>query len=101
MRFVRTLGKNKKLHTDRTMFFDGDVEIARYDVVKYPPIEKITDKQLGLFWTPPDDAILRGPNELHTHPAQAQQHVTTTLKKPTVLDYGQGSAPNLASLPVV
>jgi len=35
---MRALGKNKKLSTNRTMFFDGDVEIARYDVLKYPQL---------------------------------------------------------------
>ena len=29
------------------MFFDEGVDIARYDQVKYPQIEKITEKQLA------------------------------------------------------
>ena len=33
----------------RKMFFDGGVDIARYEDVKYPNIDKFTDKQLGLF----------------------------------------------------
>ena len=46
------LQKNKKSHLERNMFFDNAVDIARYDQVKYPQLEKITDKQLGFFWRP-------------------------------------------------
>ena len=46
------LQKNKKSHLERNMFFDNGVDIARYDQVKYPQLEKITDKQLGFFWRP-------------------------------------------------
>ena len=46
------LKKNKKSHLERNMFFDDSVDIARYDQVKYPQLEKITDKQLGFFWRP-------------------------------------------------
>ncbi len=101
MRFVRTLGKNKKLHTDRTMFFDGDVEIARYDVVKYPPIEKITDKQLGFFWRPEEVDILRDANDFNNLTEQEQHIFTSNLKRQIVLDSVQGRAPNLAFLPLV
>ena len=46
------LKKNKKSHLKKTLFFDEAVDIARYDQVKYPQIDKITDKQLGFFWRP-------------------------------------------------
>ena len=32
------------------MFFDGEVDIARYDMLKYRYLDKITDKMLGFFW---------------------------------------------------
>ena len=34
------------------MFFDEGVDIARYDMLKYPQLDKITDKMLGFFWRP-------------------------------------------------
>ena len=46
------LSKNKKSHLKKNMFLDESVDIARYDTVKYPIIEKLTDKQLGFFWRP-------------------------------------------------
>ena len=98
---MRIIGKNKKVHTDRNMFFDGDVEIARYDVVKYPPIEKITDKQLGFFWRPEEVDILRDANDFDNLTQQEQHIFTSNLKRQIVLDSVQGRAPNLAFLPLV
>ena len=40
----------KKSHLDKMMFLDEPVDIARYDTLKYPNIDKITDKQLGFFY---------------------------------------------------
>ena len=39
------LQKNKKSHLEKNMFLDEGVDVARFDQVKYPQIEKITDKQ--------------------------------------------------------
>ena len=38
------LKQNKKSHLKKNMFFDEGVDIARYDQVKYPQIDKITEK---------------------------------------------------------
>ena len=98
---MRALGKNKKLSTNRTMFFDGDVEIARYDVLKYPQLDKITDKQLGFFWRPEEVDILRDANDFDNLTEQEQHIFTSNLKRQIVLDSVQGRAPNLAFLPLV
>ena len=36
--------KQSKSHMDSLMFFDGGVDIARYDQVQNPALEKITEK---------------------------------------------------------
>ena len=83
------------------MFFDGGVEVARYDVVKYPQIEKITDKQLGFFWRPEEVDILRDAKDF-ADLTESEQHIfTSNLKRQIVLDSVQGRAPNLAFLPLV
>ena len=46
------LKKNKKSHLTKNMFLDEAVDIQRFDVLKYPQIDKITEKQLGFFWRP-------------------------------------------------
>lgn len=49
---MQILKKNKKSHFKKYMFLDEAVDIQRYDEVKYPQLDKITDKQLGFFWRP-------------------------------------------------
>ena len=46
------LKKSKKSHLLKNMFLDESVDIQRFDLVKYPQLEKITEKQLGFFWRP-------------------------------------------------
>ena len=46
------LKKSKQSHLTKSMFLDESVDVQRFDEVKYPAIEKITEKQLGFFWRP-------------------------------------------------
>jgi len=82
------------------MFLDESVDIARYDQVRYPVIDKITDKQLGFFWRPEEVDVSKDKkdfNELTQH----EQHIfTANLKRQIMLDSVQGRAPNLAFLPI-
>ena len=98
---MRALKKNKKSHLTRKMFFDDNVDVARYDTLKYPQIEKITDKQLGFFWRPEEVDILRDANDFDMLTPQEQHIFTSNLKRQIVLDSVQGRAPNLAFLPLV
>jgi len=98
---MSVLKRNKKSHLERNMFFDQGVDIARYDQVKFPAIEKITDKQLGFFWRPEEVDVTKDKkdfNELTEH----EKHIfTSNLKRQILLDSVQGRAPNLAFLPIV
>ena len=94
------LSKNKKSHLERNMFFDESVDIARYDQVKYPQIEKITDKQLGFFWRPEEVDVSKDKKDFHEL-TQHEQHIfTSNLKRQILLDSVQGRAPNIAFLPI-
>lgn len=94
------LKKNKKSHLVKKMFLDEGVDIARYDQVRYPTIDKITDKQLGFFWRPEEVDVSKDKkdfNELTEH----EQHIfTSNLKRQILLDSVQGRAPNMAFLPI-
>jgi ribonucleoside-diphosphate reductase beta chain len=94
------LKKNKKSHLIKKMFLDEGVDIARYDQVRYPTIDKITDKQLGFFWRPEEVDVSKDKkdfNELTEH----EQHIfTSNLKRQILLDSVQGRAPNMAFLPI-
>ncbi len=78
---MRALTKNKKSHLTRKMVFDGGTDIARYDEVKWPQIEKITDKQLGFFWRPEEVDILKDASDFYELTESEQHIVTSNLKR--------------------
>jgi ribonucleoside-diphosphate reductase beta chain len=94
------LKKNKKSHLKKKMFFDEGVDIARYDQVKYPQIEKITEKQLGFFWRPEEVDVSKDKKDFHDLSKHEQHIFTSNLKRQILLDSVQGRAPNLAFLPI-
>ena len=49
---MTVLSKNKKSHLNKNMFLDEAVDVQRFDILKYPQLDKITEKQLGFFWRP-------------------------------------------------
>ena len=93
------LKKNKKSHLVKDMFFDEGVDVARYDQVKYPQIEKITEKQLGFFWRPEEVDVSKDKKDFHDLTPHEQHIFTSNLKRQILLDSVQGRAPNLAFLP--
>jgi len=98
---MRVISKATKSHLERNMFFDGEVEIARYDQVKYPQFEKLTNKQLGFFWRPEEVDIVRDSKDFRSLTDQEAHIFTSNLKRQILLDSVQGRAPNLAFLPIV
>lgn len=89
-----------KSHLESNMFFDGNVDIARYDVVKYPQYEKITDKQLGFFWRPEEVDLSKDRSDFHSLNKHEQHIFTSNLKRQILLDSVQGRSPNLAFLSI-
>ena len=94
------LKKNKKSHLKKNMFLDESVDIARYDQVRYPTIDKITDKQLGFFWRPEEVDVSKDKKDFHELTEHEQHIFTANLKRQIMLDSVQGRAPNLAFLPI-
>lgn len=92
---------NEKSNMARTMFFDGGVDIARYDTLKYRQFEKLTDKQLGFFWRPEEVDVLRDAKDFKELTPFEQHIFTSNLKRQILLDSVQGRSPNMAFLPVV
>ena len=97
---MAVLKKNKKSHLERNMFFDESVDIARYDQVKYPQLEKITDKQLGFFWRPEEVDVSKDKKDFDNLTDHEKHIFTSNLKRQILLDSVQGRAPNLAFLPI-
>ena len=97
---MSVLQKNKKSHLEKNMFLDESVDIQRFDVVKYPAIEKITEKQLGFFWRPEEVDISKDKKDFDGLTEHEKHIFTSNLKRQILLDSVQGRAPNIAFLPI-
>ena len=94
------LKKNKKSHLNKKMFLDEEVDIQRFDVLKYPALDKITEKQLGFFWRPEEVDVSKDKKDFDNLTEHEQHIFTSNLKRQILLDSVQGRAPNLAFLPI-
>lgn len=93
---------NKSDHTKSLAFLDpqGGVTIQRYDTMKYPAIDKLTDKQLSFFWRPEEIDILRDAKDFKSLTPHEQHIFTSNLKRQILLDSVQGRAPSVAFGPI-
>ena len=90
----------KKSHMDSLMFFDGGVDIARYDQIKYPTLDKITDKQLGFFWRPEEVDVSKDRSDFAQLTDHEKHIFTSNLKRQILLDSVQGRGPAETLMPV-
>ena len=90
----------QKSHLDRMCFFDDAVDIARYDVVRYPQFEKLTEKQLSFFWRPEEVELSKDSKDFKGLTDHEKHIFTSNLKRQILLDSVQGRAPSLAFLPI-
>jgi len=97
---MTVLNKNKKSHLNKNMFLDEEVDIQRFDILKYPQLDKITDKQLGFFWRPEEVDISKDKKDFENLTDHEKHIFTSNLKRQILLDSVQGRAPNLAFLPI-
>lgn len=96
---VFNISKSKS-HLERTCFFDDSVDVARYDKVKYPQFEKLTEKQIGFFWKPEEIELGRDSKDFKGLTDHEKHIFTSNLKRQILLDSVQGRAPSLAFLPI-
>ena len=89
-----------KSHLDRTCFFDEAVDIARYDKVRYPAFEKLTEKQMSFFWRPEEVELSKDSKDFKGLSEHEKHIFTSNLKRQILLDSVQGRAPSLAFLPI-
>ena len=83
------------------MFFGEDLAVQRYDTMKYPIFDKLTQQQLGYFWRPEEVSLQKDRND-YQQLNDAQKHVfTSNLRYQTLLDSVQGRGPAIAFLPFV
>ena len=87
-------------HLTAKVFFDGSVGIARYDQVKYPEIEHLTNKQLGFFWRPEEIDLNTDRGDFQKLSVHEKHIFTSNLKRQILLDSVQGRAPSITFAPV-
>ena len=90
----------EKNHLERNCFFDEAVDIARYDKVRYPQFEKLTEKQLSFFWRPEEVELSKDSKDFKSLTGHEKHIFTSNLKRQILLDSVQGRAPSLAFLPI-
>jgi ribonucleoside-diphosphate reductase beta chain len=94
---------NKADHTKVLAFLDptGGPTVQRYDTMKYPSLDKFTDKQHGFFWRPSELDLYKDATEFKALTPHEQHIFTSNLKRQILLDSVQGRAPVEAFSPIV
>jgi ribonucleoside-diphosphate reductase beta chain len=87
--------------TKQSMFLGEPVNVARYDIQRYPVFENLIEKQLSFFWRPEEIDLSKDRIDFNSLPKHEQHIFVSNLKYQTLLDSVQGRSPNVAFLPVV
>ena len=87
--------------TKQLMFLGPDLSVQRYDNMKYPIFDKLTQQQLGFFWRPEEISLQKDRNDYYDLPESQKFIFTSNLKYQTMLDSVQGRGPLLSFLPLV
>jgi len=92
-----------KNHLTSKMFFDenGGVDIARYDTLKYPDIDVLTEKQIGFFWRPQEIDLNQDKIDFSKLTDHEKHIFTSNLKRQILLDSVQGRAPSQVFTPII
>jgi ribonucleoside-diphosphate reductase beta chain len=90
-------------HLTSLAFLDpnGGVTIQRYDTMKYPFFDRLTESQHGFFWRPAEVDLTKDSADFKSLSDHEKHIFTSNLKRQILLDSVQGRAPSLAFLPCV
>lgn len=86
--------------TKQPCFFGRQVNIARYDKQHYPVFDKLSEKQVGFFWSPDEVDLSRDARDFKELTDSERHIFTSNLKRQILLDSVQGRAPVTAFLPI-
>lgn len=87
------------VNPDHLFFGDSGHGISRYDVVRYPILDKINEKMHGFFWRPQEIDMSQEKRSFNSMTDVEQFVFTSNLKRQILLDSIQGRAPALVFLP--
>ena len=91
--------RNEIDFTKEPMFFGEDQNVQRYDIFKYPALDKLNQTMLGYFWRPEEVSLQKDRADYQTFRPEQKHIFTSNLKYQTLLDSVQGRGPSLAFLP--
>lgn len=92
----------KKKHTEQKIFFDEDVDVQRFDILKYPKVDRMNTTHIGYSWIPEEIDLTKDALDFRNEVSEAGQHIfTSNLKRQIMLDSVQGRGPSLTLLPIV
>lgn len=90
---------NLNVHSDKLFFGESGHGISRYDVVRYPILDKMNDKMQSFFWRPQEIDMSQEKRSFNQMTDVEQFVFTSNLKRQILLDSIQGRAPALVFLP--
>ena len=93
--------RNEIDFTKEPMFFGADQNVQRYDIFKYPQLDKLNQTMLGYFWRPEEVSLQKDRSDYANFRPEQKHIFTANLKYQTLLDSVQGRGPCLAFLPHV
>lgn len=88
-------------YLNQPAFFGEEVSVARYDEQTIPFYEKLTTRQLSVFWRPEEVDLSKDRIDFRQMPDHEKHIFVSNLKYQTLLDSIQGRSPALAFLPIV
>lgn len=83
------------------LFFGQSVNVARFDQLRYPTFDKLTDKQNGFFWQPQEVDVSKDRIDFAGLSEHEKHIFLSNLKYQTLLDSVQGRGPSAVLLPLV
>lgn len=96
---MTVLNTNPVDTTKQPMFFGAPQGLQRYDNFKYADFDKLTDKQLSLFWRPQEVSLNKDRADYQQLSSTERHIFTSNLKYQIMLDSLQGRAPGMAFIP--
>ena len=84
---MKTVFNRKDINFSKEpMFFGEDQSVQRYDVFKYPQLDKLNQKMLGYFWRPEEVSLQKDRADYQTFRPEQKHIFTANLKYQTLLD---------------
>jgi ribonucleoside-diphosphate reductase beta chain len=84
---------------DKLFFGESGHGISRYDIVKYPTLDKLDEKMKSFYWNPKEIDLSQERRSFSLMTDIEQFIFTSNLKRQILLDSIQGRSPTLAFLP--